>query len=181
MSTVIEISIGTLEKKCRDYASRRAQLAERNTAFRDALQALYREHMPKLKAAAANCAGIESEIRADIEAAPELFQKPRTLVLHGVKVGYNKGKGALSWDCEDADLIKRIRKMCAAELQELLINTKETPSKKALEGLPAGELKRLGITVSDSGDKVVVQIPETNVEKFCTKLMEDLVKGLEES
>jgi hypothetical protein len=180
-TTITQITIGTIETKCRDYASRRAQLADRNAEFKDALQAVYRTYLPRLKAASASCAGLEAEIRADIEASPELFQKPRTLVLNGVKCGFAKGKGSLSWDCEDEDLVKRIRKQCAQDLQELLINTTYKPSKKALESLPADALKRLGISVSDAGDKVVVQIPETNVEKFVSKLMDELVKNIEDA
>ena len=40
-------------------------------------------------------------LRALIEESPELFEKPRSVVLHGIKLGYQKGKGGIVWD--DAD------------------------------------------------------------------------------
>ena len=43
----------------------------------------------------ANVAQADANLKAAIEQAPGLFVKPRTIVLHGLKLGYQKGKGKI--------------------------------------------------------------------------------------
>ena len=57
-------------------------------------------------------------------------------------------------------------------MQEFLIKTVETPQKKALEKLSAAELKKLGVTVGDDEDVVVVRSMDSEIDKIVKLLLD---------
>lgn len=180
MSTTTEISIATIDGQCKAYAAKRQLLSERVSALEAELSEVKKRHLTGIKSAAASCQDLQADLRATIEGAPQLFTKPKTYTLHGVKVGFVKGKGKLTWDIEDDELVKRIKKFYAQEAREVLIVTVEKPSKDALANLPASELKRLGITVGDVGDQVVVKTTDTEIDKLVAKMLDEGAKPTEE-
>ena len=105
MATPLE----TISKNAEVHAQARNLLAERVTALTDAQAALRREHLPGIKRALARAAETEAALRALVEANPGCFIRPRTQVFAGIKVGYAKGKGALSFDDADS-VVARIKK-----------------------------------------------------------------------
>lgn len=116
--------------------------------------------------------GAQLALQAEIEANPELFVKPRTIVLHGVKVGYTKGKGR-TVIIDEAKTIELIRKHLPEEQAGLLIRKVESVQKDALGQLTAAELKKIGVHVEAATDRVVLSYVDNAVDALITRLLED--------
>lgn len=175
MTTALE----TITKAAEVHSQARSLLSERVTALRDAQAALHREHLPAIKRALAKAAESEAKLRALIEDHPECFVKPKTQVLAGIKVGYAKGKGAISF--EDADsVVARIKKHFPDQV-DVLIRTKEEPVKDALSNMSAADLKKIGVTVSDADDKCVVKPVDSEVDKMVDALLKAAAREFEEA
>lgn len=158
-----------IERLTNEYADIRELLAERVNALEEEIEFLKRQKLPGIKNTLKKAAEAEARLRAAVEASPGCFVKPKTLVFHGVKVGFQKSKGSIEWD-DDEMVIRLIRKHFP-EQADILIRLKETPNKDALGEIPATDLKRLGVTVKDSGDKVVIKPVDGEVEKIVNALL----------
>lgn len=164
-----------LEPKAKAFADARAKVAEIVTQLNEGIDALKRDHMPALKRAISRAAEKHDQLKQVIEANPALFTKPRTVVYHGVKIGFAKGKGGISFD--DADQVVRLIKKHFPEQADVLVNTVEKPVKDALGQLTVAELKKVGCSVIDAGDAVVIKPTDSEVDK----LVDALLKGATET
>jgi hypothetical protein len=82
MTTLAEIEVAT--KRLADVREKLSDaVAALNAEFEDSR----RRHIRGIKDLSAALAEKASILASMIEGSPELFQKPRTLVLHGIKVG----------------------------------------------------------------------------------------------
>jgi hypothetical protein len=167
-------SMVQIEEAARRYAGARTTLAEICEAFNRDLAAAKSRYVGRLKRAVAFAKEREAELKASIEESAELFVKPKTVVFHGVKVGFQKAKGKLEFDDPD-QVVKLIRKHFP-EQADVLINTTEKPAKEALGQLSAAELKRLGISVVESGDQVLVKDTTSEVDKMVEAFLKDEVE-----
>ena len=113
-------------------------------------------------------------LKVAIESAPELFVKPRTLVIAGVRIGIQKGKGQIVYG--DADQVVKLIRKHFPEQADALIAVKETPVKKALANLSVAELKRIGVTVEETGDQVVIKPTDSEVDKLVAALLREAEK-----
>ncbi len=181
MLTTTEISIAVLDSKCKAYSLKRAVLADRVSALESEIAELKKKHLPGIKSAAASCSDLQADLRNTIEQAPGLFVKPKTFTLWGIKIGFVKGKGKLAWDIEDAELVKRIKRNFAADACELLIVVTESPSKEGISKLPANELKRLGVTIEEAGEQIVVKASDSEIDKLVAKMIDEGAKPIEEA
>jgi hypothetical protein len=164
-----------IEPKAKAYADARAKVTEIVTELNTAIEALKRDSMPGLKRAIARAAEKHDQLKVIIEESPRLFRSPRTVVMHGIKIGYAKGKGGIAFD--DADQVIKLIKKHQAHVADELIKTTETPVKQALALLSVADLKKLGCTVIDAGDAVVIKPADGAVDK----LVDALMKGATES
>ena len=130
-----------------------------------------RSNMKRLKKAVAETAEQHDKLQALIADAPARFVKPRSVVLHGIKCGFQKGKGKIEWD--DADQVVRLIKKHYPDQADVLIATSERPAKEALANLTAAELKKLGISVTDGGDAVFIKPADSAVDKMVDALLRD--------
>lgn len=154
-----------IEVLAKAYASERSTLTERVDAVNTEVAAAKRRAMPGIKSAYARAAQAKAELRAAIEAAPAgTFEKPRTHIFHGIKVGYRKGTGQIVF--EDVDRVVALIEKHFPEQAEVLIKVTKKPVKKALEGLDAGDLKKLGITVEDTGDVIQIAPVDSEIDKL---------------
>lgn len=166
MPTMNDIELGA-----KTFAEAREKLAVLVTELNDGIEALRRESLPAIKRCLERAAQRHSELQALIQASPGLFVKPRTVVMHGIKVGIEKGKGKIEFDDAEA-LVKLILKHLPDQ-QNTLIQTTCKPLKAALAGLSVKELKALGCRVEEAGDVVVIRPVATEVDK----LVAALIKG----
>lgn len=167
-----------IEAMAGSFAIRRKALADIVDTIKCQIERVYREHRAALKKAVVNAAEHQAALESMVAAAPELFQKPRTVVFHGIKVGYRKGKGGLDWD-DDDQVVKLIKKHFP-EMADVLIRKKETPNKLGLEELAAADLKRLGVMVEDTGDVVTVKPVDGGVDKIVKALLKNATEEIRE-
>jgi hypothetical protein len=166
MSTLNEIQQAT-----KLYSDARAKLSGLVTELTREIEALKRARLAEIKAAVAHARERESALNAMVQQSPSLFIRPRTVVFHGVKIGFAKGIGVLEWDNPD-NVIKLIRKKLP-ELADTLINIRETPVKKAIECLTADQIKSIGCRITNSGDRVIIKSTDSDVDKLVTALLEE--------
>lgn len=164
-------SLTEIETRAKKYAEAREHLAGIVTALNTGIESLKRDHMKRLKKAVAEAAERHDALKAMIEAAPDLFVKPRTVIFHGIKLGFQKGKGKIEWD--DPDQVVRLIKKHFPDQADVLVATTERPAKDALAQLSAAELKRLGISVTDGGDAVFIKPADSAVDKMVDALLKD--------
>lgn len=165
------VTLNDIDKMAKSYAETREDLTMRVSALEEELEAVRKKHMVGIKRRIAVAAEESSQLRAAVEQSRELFGRPKTIVLHGIKVGFQKGKGKLDW--EDDDLVVRLIKRHFPEQAEVLIKTTEKPRKDGLNGLTVAELKKIGVTAEECGEMVVVKPVDTDVDKIVKALLKD--------
>ncbi len=161
-----------IEEKTRVYADARDLLAARVQMLQEQIEQAKRAALPAIRKAVQAATEARDRLEADLQAAPELFKRPRTQTFAGVRVGYTKQKGKVAIADEDAT-IARIRKHLPDDQAELLIRVKESVDKTAVYNLEARDLKRLGITITDDTDAVVIKATDTEVDKLVNALLMD--------
>ncbi|MBI5770798.1 MAG: host-nuclease inhibitor Gam family protein [Verrucomicrobia bacterium] len=166
------VALNEIETLAKQYADERSTVATRVQTYEDQVRATQRRFVPGIKTAAAQAAAAQARLVAAIEKHPELFAKPRTLTLHGIKLGFQKGKGKIEWD-DDEKVLAAIARNYPAPVAETLIITTRTPAKDALAQLPAADLRKLGVTITDAGDFVVVKATDSEVDKLVAKILRE--------
>lgn len=142
-----------LERRVQDYADTLAEYHALTAQLRDEIKQAAARHMAAIRRLFNGLQDRQADICAEIKAHPELFKKPKTRVIHGIKLGLRKRKGKLV--IRDAAMtVRRIKALYEDDIG-VLIKATETPLKSGLEKLPAKELKRLGVEVTDDSDDVV--------------------------
>ena len=89
----------------------------------------------------------------------------------GIKVGWQKNPGSIEFD--DAARVCTLIHRHFPDRAGDLLKTVETPIKKALAQLSAAELKRIGCTISNAGDTVLIKPADGWIERFVDALMKD--------
>ena len=165
--------IGTIDIAARDYAAAHDKLTDRIRQLEKERSEITRRHLAVIRRLAGDVAEEYAYLKECVEGHPELFEKPRTMIVHGVRVGYRKQPGSITWDSEEL-VIKRIKNAYpdAAE-QAIFINRKEVPVKGALQTLSAADLKKLGVTVTADCDKIVIESTDSDVDKLVAVLLKE--------
>lgn len=161
-----------IEAKIKDYAAAAEALAGAKDACEEEIRAVKRKRLPLLRRLADTLHSARDALAAAIEASPEQFVKPRTITLHGVRVGFVKFKGRIEWD-DEAAVIARVRKLLPADQAELLIRVKESVHKPGVYDLTAGDLKRLGIRIEGDGDEVVIKDALSDLDRLIEAWLKD--------
>ena len=160
-----------IDQITKDYATEREKLSDRIRLLEDEINTLKRKRLPGIKNSIQTVMEKQEDLKAALEESRPLFIKPRTIVFHGVKVGFQKSKGKLSWN-DDAQVIKLIKKHFPDQ-EEVLIKKTEKPSKDALLNLSAENLKKIGVTISETGDVVVIKSTDSEIDKFVEALLKE--------
>ena len=167
------------ETLTREYSTARDNLAEKVNDLEAEVARLKRQRLPAIRRAADAAVEKEKALQEAIETNPFLFVKPRTRVLHGIKFGLQKEKGKLSWEDDDR-VIALIKKHFPTEV-EFLIKVEEKVLKKGLEKLSVADLKKLGVSVTDDQDVVVIRSMDSEIDRIVKSLLdaEEIQGGME--
>lgn len=163
------MTLSEIEQQARAYADARAELAERVQALQDEIEAAKRRKLRGIKSAVATAAAAHDALHAAVADSPDLFTRPRTKVLSGIRIGYAKQKGRLI--IEDAAKTMQLIRRHFPEQEEALIKISAAPIRKALETLTGAELKRINVLVDDAGDKIIVKPVDSEVDKLVAALL----------
>lgn len=165
------MNLGDIEKLTKVFAEARQLLADRVRGLEDEIQAIKRRRLPGIKSAVNAVIDQQTELKAAVEESADLFVRPKTMTMNGVKVGYQKSKGTISW--ADADQVIKLIKKHLPEQADVLIKTKEKLIKDALQNLPAADLKKIGVTVNAGGDQVVIKSTDDEIDKLVDALLKE--------
>lgn len=164
--------INEIERLSAVYAEAMTALSQDVIVLDKSLRTVKEKALPGIKRAVQRAASAKTNLLAAVADSAELFQKPRTKVLHGVKVGIGKSKGKVVMADEEL-VIKRIRKLLPEEQAELLIRVKERVHKPGVYDLSVDDLKRLGIDIIGTGDQPVAKLMDSDIEKVINALLGD--------
>jgi hypothetical protein len=112
-------------------------------------------------------------------AGTSMFVKPKTLTIHGVKVGYTTSQGKLVFE-DEATVIKLLKKYHKDDI-DWLIRTIEEVNMDGVKTLSAEALERLGCRIEGAGEKVLCKRVSGEVEKLINKLISKLVEAMVET
>ena len=155
----------------RSYARARDALEAAGEEIRQLQRRAVRDRLRGLRSRVAEVAAADDALRTAIRSSPDLFVKPRTVAVDGVKVGFRKQTGALAVG-DEARAIELLRKRLPG-LADTLIVTKESLDRKGLRKLPAADLARIGVTIGDPTDEVVIAAAESDIDKLVDALLDD--------
>ncbi|HSV93121.1 MAG TPA: hypothetical protein VLH81_08590 [Desulfobacterales bacterium] len=171
IATTQSITIAEIDVRAKALADARSLLNDRVTTLQDELGTLRNRKLPGIKSAVAAAKEAESSLEQAIVAAPDLFAVTRTIVVHGLRVGFAKGRGKIEW-ADEKSVVEKIKKLFPDQAA-VLVKTVETVRKKALGGLKTDELKRLGCVVREAGDHVYIAPVDDQVEKLVKRLLKE--------
>ena len=166
-----EVSLAMIEARTKRYADDREALGDVVRLLNEQVEGMKRAALPDIKRLVARSAESHGRLAELVELGPGLFVKPRTVIFHGIKVGYEKGKGKIEF--EDQERVVQLVRRLFPEQADVLIVTKESVSKTALAQPPAGDLKRLGCTIGDTDDQVVIRAVDSAVDKVVEALLKE--------
>ena len=158
-----------IEKGAAELAAVRDALAGAWMAQQEDTAEITKKHLPRIRKLTREFKAAGDALTVLIAESPALFVKPRSVILHGIKAGFQKGQGALQWE-DDADVVRRIKKL-HPDLADVLIKTTEKPVKGALNELSAADLRKLGIEVEETGDVPFVKLADTDIAKMIKALL----------
>ena len=168
------MSLHTIESNTRAFAEARRQLSGRVADMNELILGVRKRRMPGIRSALAKAQEAKSALEAAIEAEPEQFKKPRSIVVDGIKVGFQKQKGKILVPNKNKT-IERLEKQFPAEA-EICIKVEKKLVRKALDRLDAATLKALGITVTADTDAVLIKPQDSELDKLIDALLADDVE-----
>lgn len=167
----IRLAAEQLANRHNDTAACSAMLqAEIKAAITPILER-YKATLDGYAAAEARAMGRLDEL---LMAAPNLFAKPRSLAVDGVRCGYKKEADTVDW-ADDAELIARIRAL-KPELVPILIRTEESLVLDALGGLDAADRQLLGLRTITGADRRFITVGDNDVEKLARTILADAAR-----
>lgn len=166
-------SLADIERLTKEYAAPAEQISDIVSQMESAIQQVKRLYIRKLQPLVGKAAAAKAELIRAIDDSPTLFEKPRTYTFHGIKVGFQKQKGAFIV-ADEAKTVELIQKKMP-EQEDTLIKYKASIIKAALEKLPVADLKKIGVEVTADTDEVLIKSERDKIEKFVDGLLKEKV------
>jgi len=171
------INMEDIQQAAKQIADARQILTQRKHEYELNINIVKKKYYQSIRSIGQKLAEKIQELKTLIKEGKPLFKSPRTQTFFGIRVGLKKEKGKMQIDNEEAT-IAAIKKHYPSTWK-LYIRTEEKPHKKALESLPAAELKKLGIRITDDTDEVYIKFQDDEIDKFVEAILKD--KDVEEA
>jgi hypothetical protein len=168
------MTLGEIEKLTREYAKQRGALEEKVAEMQTEIGLVRRRHLEGIKRCIERAGEAHQALFEALSEAPELFQRPKSLLISGILVGYRKERDRFEWiDSEKlADAIKER----FPDLYSKVVKVTQRPLEKALMLFDLEVLNELGVTLDVGKDRVIIEASNTEIDK----LVEALVREAEE-
>ncbi|MEW8522518.1 MAG: host-nuclease inhibitor Gam family protein [Candidatus Thiodiazotropha endolucinida] len=160
-----------IEGRAEAHAKARDVLNDRLMVLEEEKRRIFKNHAKALRAAAKKVAQTHDELRIEIEANPELFNKPKTRIFAGIQVGLRKSPGKM--DFNPKKTIPAIKKQLPRQ-KKSLIKTEEKVITKAIGNLSADTVKKIGVKVIPGKDQVVIKPADSEITKLIDAWLSDL-------
>lgn len=151
---------------------------EQEMAIRAAITPIIESRRELLDLALKRRTDAEATLQGMLNASPQLFVKPRSLAIDGVKCGYQKSQDSFEWT-EEQLVIDRIKALVPDKF-DLLVRTSESLVVDAVGQLEPQLLPRLGITLKKGVDSVFVKVGESEVDKIAKAIIAEAAKRHED-
>lgn len=159
---------------CQLYSEEFSLLAAQSNALEVEIDLSTERHMPAIMQTVDRVKKLHIELNDLLKQNPQAFEKPRTTVFHGIKVGFNKLIGKLTFKDEEK-AVALIQKHFPEQFDSL-VETKYVLRKAAAAALPAADLLKIGGAVKDGDDQIVIKYAASDVSKLIKTLLEDGLK-----
>lgn len=169
--------ISAIDQHARQYADAQMALDSLTNDLRRQIDQVVREHWPRLRAATTRAAERYEALYALVSESRDAFDKPKTRILHGVRVGFRKSKDSVQ--ILNAENTVALIKRHLADQADVLISTTERPVQSAIEQLEPDDLKLIGCKRVTGGDEPVAAIAETELDKVVQALMKSAIEKAE--
>lgn len=166
MPTIDEIEVLT-----KSYAEKREALGGRLQRLRNRQDKLKRLMIRGIRSALSEFTNAHDALKIAVGDSRSLFEKPKTRVMHGIRVGFMKQKGKTTVE-DEASTIALIKKLFP-EQAEVLVRSKESVVKDALSQLSAKDLKRLGVSITEDADAVTIKPVDDALDDLIDALISD--------
>jgi len=167
--------LAEIEGLTKDYAEAREHLARLVGNLEAEVETAKARQLPAIKDAVVAARAARERLAVEIQASPDIFQKPKTHIMHNIKVGFQKARGRLTF-ANIEQTVKLIRRYLPDQASSL-IQVKETPISNAVAQLPGVDLRRIGATLEEDTDLVVIRPMDGDVEKMVDALLKDSTKN----
>ncbi len=162
------------------YSQAHDELARFTEDLEAELRKLKRQRRERLKRLVQAAVNSKAALALALADAKDLFDKPRTRIMHGVRVGFMKQRGQIVMD-DETTVIKRIREKLPADQAELLIRVRESVHKPAVYDLIAADLKRLGIVINNDEDVPFIKPTAGDIDKLVDALLAEDADDLQDA
>jgi hypothetical protein len=164
-------TLGEIELLTKDYSDSYSKLSDKVQELNDEIEASKRRHMRYIKTFAEEALERKSKLSNAIEESKDLFTQPKSIVIHGMKVGLQKGKGKITIPDEEKTIL--LIKKILPDQADILIKTEEKLVKPALNNLTAGDLKKVGLNLVESTDEVMIKPTGSDIDKIVNALLKE--------
>ncbi len=171
------VRLSDIEKVARDFSAKSKILRNYHEELNSKIEAVKNEYLEDIKQASCEAGESYQMLLTLINDAVDLFKDKKSMTVSGVKFGYQKKKGKLEIVNEDATISKL--KELYGDNASLYINTKLSIVKKALDSLPASDLKKLGINIVQDTDVAFVKLTDDEVQKLIEAMIKESAKVAE--
>ena len=163
-------TLADVERLAARFARRRAELGGCVREVQAAIDAARDAGRPTLLRRTRAAAAARDELEAALAAAPELFRRPRTRLLSGIRVGWRRPPARVEIP-DEQHTVTAIRRRFGASSGQYL-REKVSVARGAVRGLPARVLAALGVTVTEPDDAPTVVPADSDLERTAAALLE---------
>ncbi len=160
-----------IETAAAEFAAANAEMARLVGEAGEAIGTIRHKYSTPLKDAYAAVKMKRKALERLIDRRRDLFVRPRTRILHGIRLGVTKDRGAVHYDCDEDVMVARIRATLGDKAEDLIAIT-EKPIKKQLALQDEKVLRKLGVEVREDTDSVLIKPAANDVEKAAQAFLE---------
>jgi chemotaxis response regulator CheB len=169
--------IAAIDVLARQYADAQTDLDTLTNELKTEIDAAVRKRWADLRRATTRAAERYDALLAAVADAREAFERPKTRILHGVRVGYRKAADVVQ--VLNADNTCALIKRLLPDQQDVLISTTETPVMDGLKQLDDAQLKLIGCRRVPGNDAPFAKLADTELDKVVAALMKSAIEKAE--
>ena len=98
-------TLGEIEKLTKDYADSRDRLCGTVRELEQKMGSTKRQYLPGIRTQVRIAKEKKANLEAALQDSGNLFVKPRTIIIAGIKIGFEKARGIISWT-DDAAVVR---------------------------------------------------------------------------
>lgn len=165
-----ETALACIQDLAELLAESDAALAAAVAACDAETRAVMKRHLDTIQLRAEAVAEAKRELLAEIDINRSLFDRPKSRVLSGVKLGLRKDADTLDLGGKDEALIARIRNQMP-NLVPTLIREKSELVKNAIKALSSKDLQKLGVRYVVGADRPFAAMDKSNAEEMAEAIV----------